>query len=137
MKDVVGDIGKPGDLPRELDEASNRIIGAAIEVHRHLGPGLLESIYERALVHELRLRGMSVRQQVAVSVMYKDLALDGQRLDLLVDPGVIVEIKAVERLAPIHQAQLISYLKTTGMRLGLLINFNHRLLKDGIKRIVN
>jgi len=137
MKDVVGDIGKPGDLPRELDEASNRIIGAAIEVHRHLGPGLLESIYERALVHELRLRGMSVRQQVAVSVMYKDLVLDGQRLDLLVDPGVIVEIKAVEKLAPIHQAQLISYLKTTGMRLGLLINFNHRLLKNGIKRIVN
>jgi GxxExxY protein len=80
---------------------------------------------------------MSVRQQVAVSVMYKDLVLDGQRLDLLVDPGVIVEIKAVERLAPIHQAQLISYLKTTGMRLGLLINFNHRLLKNGIKRIVN
>jgi GxxExxY protein len=80
---------------------------------------------------------MSVRQQVAVSVMYKDLALDGQRLDLLVDPGVIVEIKAVERLAPIHQAQLISYLKTTGMRLGLLINFNHRLLKNGIKRIIN
>jgi GxxExxY protein len=137
MKDVVGDIRKPDGLPRELDEASNRIIGAAIEVHRHLGPGLLESIYERALVHELRLRGMSVQQQVAVSVMYKDLALDGQRLDLLVDPGVIVEIKAVERLAPIHQAQLISYLKTTGMRLGLLINFNHRLLKNGIKRIVN
>jgi GxxExxY protein len=70
-------------------------------------------------------------------VMYKDLVLDGQRLDLLVDPGVIVEIKAVEGLAPIHQAQLISYLKTTGMRLGLLINFNHRLLKNGIKRIIN
>ena len=137
MKGTQGDTGKARALPGELDEASNQIIGAAIEVHRHLGPGLLESIYERALAHELELRGLSVRRQVAVSVVYKDLVMEGQRLDLLVDPGVIVEVKAVERLAPIHEAQLISYLKCTGMRLGLLVNFNRHLLKQGIKRIVN
>ena len=137
MKGTQDDTGKARALPGELDEASNQIIGAAIEVHRHLGPGLLESIYERALAHELELRGLSVRRQVAVSVVYKDLVMEGQRLDLLVDPGVIVEVKAVERLAPIHEAQLISYLKCTGMRLGLLVNFNRHLLKQGIKRIVN
>ena len=129
--------GGANAVPRELDEASNRIIGAAIEVHRHLGPGLLESLYEKALTHELELRGLSVRRQVAVSVVYKDLVMEGQRLDLLVDPGVVVEVKAVERLAAIHEAQLISYLRCTGMRLGLLVNFNRRLLKEGIKRIVN
>jgi len=137
MREYVGEIKAPAPLPREIDEASKKVIGAAIEVHRHLGPGLLESIYERALVHELQLQGIAVRRQVPVSVTYKDMTIEGQRLDLVVEPGVIVEIKAVERLAPIHEAQLISYLKATGLRLGLLINFNRELLKDGVKRMVN
>ena len=123
-------------IPAEVDRVGHEIIGAAIEVHRHLGPGFLESVYEKALVHEMRLRGLDVRQQVPVALLYKDLKIEGQRLDLLVDPGVIVEIKTVDRLLPIHQAQVISYLRTTGHRLGLLINFNCGILKRGIKRIV-
>jgi len=136
MKEYVGD-NLPPPIPAELDDASKDIIGAAIEVHRHLGPGLMESIYEQALTYELELRGMVVHRQVPVAVMYKDISIEGQRLDILVEPGIIVELKAVERLLPLHEAQLISYLKSTGYRLGLLINFNHELLKHGIKRIVN
>lgn len=124
-------------ISRELDRASHGIIGAAIEVHRHLGPGLLESIYETALIHELGLRGMVVHTQKPVSVRYKNLAIAGQRLDLLVEPGVIVELKAVDELLPIHEAQLLSYLKSIGHRLGLLINFHAKVLKHGIKRRVN
>jgi GxxExxY protein len=123
-------------IPAELDDASHKIIGAAIEVHRHLGPGLLENVYEQALVHELRLRGMTVQQQVSVSITYKDLTIAGQRLDLLVDPGIVVEIKAIEIIKEIHTAQLMGYLKSTGNRLGLLINFNQKALKTGIRRIV-
>lgn len=131
-----GLLAKHEPIPKEIDDASNRIIGAAIEVHRHLGPGLLESIYERALTHELRLQGMTVKRQVPVSVTYKDLEIAGQRLDLLVEPGVVVEVNAVENLKDIHRAQLISYLRSTGYRLGLLINFNNEMLRTGIKRIV-
>ena len=123
--------------PDALNQFTESIIGAAIEVHRILGPGLLESIYERALAHELSLRGMSVRLQAQVSVFYKGIEIRGQRLDMVVDPGIVVELKAVERLAPIHEAQLLSYLKATRMRLGLLLNFNSIRLKDGIKRIAN
>ena len=137
MKDFVTNRQAPAAIPRELNEASEAIIGAAIEVHRHLGPGLLEGVYERALVHELKSRGLVVQRQVQVSVTYKDIQIEGQRLDLLVAPGVIVEIKAVESLSRVHQAQLMSYLKSTGYRVGLLINFGQVLLKDGIKRIVN
>jgi len=136
MHEGDGSSGKCKAIPPELDEASHKIIGAAIEVHRHLGPGLLESIYERAVVHEMQLRGMALRQQVPVSVTYKDLTIAGQRLDLIVEPGIVVEIKAVETIKDIHKAQLMSYLKSTGHRLGLLINFNHDVLKTGIKRIV-
>ena len=123
-------------ISAELNDASREIIGAAIEVHRHLGPGLLENIYEQALVHELCLRGMTLQQQVPVSIAYKDLDITGQRLDLLVDPGVIVELKAVKMIKDIHSAQLMGYLKSTGLRLGLLINFNNLVLTKGIKRIV-
>ena len=137
MKDFVTNRQAPAAIPRELNEASEAIIGAAIEVHRHLGPGLLEGVYERALVHELESRGLVVQRQVLVTVTYKDIQIEGQRLDLLVAPGVIVEIKAVEILSRVHQAQLMSYLKSTGYRAGLLINFGQLLLKDGIKRIVN
>ena len=105
-------------------------------MHRLLGPGLLESIYEKALLYELKLRGLVAHSQVTVPVQYKDLTIEGQRLDILVEPGVIVEVKAVSAWREEHQAQLISYLKSTGNRLGLLINFNFEVLKTGIKRIV-
>lgn len=123
-------------ISAELNDASREIIGAAIEVHRHLGPGLLESIYEQALVHELCLRGMTVQRQVPVSIAYKNLDIAGQRLDLIVAPGIVVEIKAIEVVKEVHSAQLLGYLKSTGLRLGLLINFNNLVLKTGIKRIV-
>ena len=133
----IGDVESHGVISAELNEASGKIIGAAIEVHRCLGPGLLESIYERAIAHELQLQGMVVHRQVPITVQYKDIAIDGQRLDMLIEPGVILEIKTVSKLIAIHNTQLLSYLKSTGHRLGLLINFNMETLKHGIKRIVN
>lgn len=121
-----------------LDQISRRIIGAAIEVHRHLGPGLLESAYQTCLAFELRQRGLKVEEQKPLPVIYKDVRLDcGYRLDLLVEDAVVVEIKALEQLAPIHQAQLLSYLRLSGKSVGLLVNFHVRVLKDGVKRIVN
>jgi GxxExxY protein len=123
-------------IPAQDEEIAHRTIGAAIEVHRILGPGFLEKIYERALVHELRLRGLTVQPQKEVLVPYKDIKIPGQELDILVCDRVILELKAVEQLHPIHSAQLLSYLKATGLRLGLLINFNVPVLKDGIKRLV-
>jgi GxxExxY protein len=119
-----------------LDRLANEVIGAAIEVHRTLGPGFLESVYEEALCVELKLRKIPCERQVPVPVVYKGVAIGQGRLDLLVDGRLIVEIKTVEALAPIHKAQSISYLKATGYRLALLINFNAAFLKDGIKRII-
>jgi len=117
---------------------SNRVIGAAIEVHRVLGPGLLESVYELALERELALQGMTVQRQRPVSLEYKGVSLgDGFRLDILVNDLLLIEIKTVEQVLPLHEAQLLTYLRLTGKRLGLLINFNTRILKDGIKRVVN
>jgi GxxExxY protein len=123
-------------IPEKDEELANTIIGAAIEVHRMLGPGFLESIYERALCHELALREVAFERQKELIVRYKDLDIPGQRLDLLVGGRVIVDLKTVETFAPIHQAQILSYLKSTGLRLGLLINFKVQILKDGIKRVV-
>jgi len=121
-----------------LDSITRRIIGAAIEVHRRLGPGLLESAYEACLAYELRQLGLKVEEQRPLPVVYRDVKLDcGYRLDLLVEDCVIIEIKAVDRLAPIHDAQLLSYLKLSDKRVGLLINFHVRVLKNGLKRIVN
>ena len=122
----------------DLSELSGAVIGAAIEVHRELGLGLLESAYELALERELGLRKVPVQRQVAVPLEYKGLELgDGFRLDLLVDDALVVEVKAVERLQPIHEAQLLTYLKLANKRLGLLINFNERTLKEGVKRVAN
>jgi GxxExxY protein len=119
------------------DEIARRVIGAAIEAHRVLGPGFLESIYEEALCLELGAASLAFERQKSIVVAYKQFSIPGQRMDLLVEGRVIVELKAVDELAPIHQAQVISYLKTTGLRLGLLFNFNVRILKDGgLKRIV-
>src|SRR5271170_136276 len=121
-----------------LDSITRRIIGAAIEVHRRLGPGLLESAYQTCLVFELRQMGLKIEEEKPLPVVYKDVKLDcGYRLDLVVEDAVIVEIKAVERLSPIHDAQLLSYLRLSHRRVGLLLNFHVRVLKDGLKRIVN
>ena len=119
-------------------EVTEAVIGAAIEVHRQLGPGLLESIYESALAYELADRGFKVERQKPVSVRYKGLNFDeGFRLDLLVADSVVLELKCVESLLPIHEAQLLSYLKLTGLKVGLLINFKVPVLKNGIKRLSN
>ena len=121
----------------KLDKITEAVIGVAIEVHRALGPGLLESAYEACLVSELVRLGLGVEQQKPLPVAYRDVRLDcGYRLDLLVEGEVIVEVKSVERLAPIHEAQLLSYLKLSGCRVGLLVNFNVLRLKDGIRRLV-
>ena len=120
----------------ELDRLAHEVIGAALEVHRILGPGFLESVYEEALLVELGLRMIPVQRQVPLPLVYKGVEIGQGRLDLLVQGRLIVEIKTVETLAPIHKAQAISYLKATGLQLALLINFNAAVLKDGIKRIV-
>ena len=120
-----------------LNRITESIIGAAIEVHRALGPGLLESAYETCLTFELVQRGLKVEQQKPLPVVYREVKLDcGHRLDLLVEEAVIVEVKAVNRLMSIHQAQLLSYLKLSGCKVGLLLNFNVKVLKDGIRRVV-
>ncbi len=117
------------------DALTENIIGAAIEVHRVLGPGLLESIYEEALCHEFSLRGTGFERQIAVEVNYKGLMITGQRLDILVEQSVVVELKAVTKLPDVALAQTLSYIKATGLKRALLINFGERLLKDGVKRI--
>ncbi len=123
---------------KQEDTFSKEIIGAAIEVHRHLGPGLLESTYEECMSHELNLRGLSFERQKPLAVTYKDKNLDcGYRLDIVVEGLVILELKAVDRIEPIHEAQLLTYLKLSDLKLGILINFNVPVLKNGIKRIVN
>ena len=120
------------------DSLSKEIIGAAIEVHRYLGPGLLESAYEHSLCRELSVRGIPFQQQLPLPVRYKGELLDcGYRLDIVVDRQVVVELKTVDALESIHNAQLLTYLKLSGCRLGLLLNFNVPVLRRGIKRIVN
>jgi GxxExxY protein len=126
----------PSSLPPEIEDVMHRVIGAAIEVHRHLGPGYLESTYHRAMCIELRLRTIPFRYKRAVEVTYKGEALHGQELDLIVDDKVIVEIKAVAQLEQIHVSQVVSYLRSTGLRAALLFNFNSVVLKAGMRRIV-
>lgn len=120
----------------EINKLTEKIIGAAIEVHRALGPGLLESAYEACLVYELTELGLKVDAQKPIPLVYKSITLDcGYRLDLLVEDTVVVEIKSIEKILPVHKAQVISYLKLAKLPLGLLINFNVNLLKWGIERI--
>ncbi|VVB87108.1 PD-(D/E)XK nuclease superfamily protein [uncultured archaeon] len=117
------------------NELSNKIIGAAIEVHRSLGPGLLESTYEECLCHELSLSQIPFERQVGLPVVYKGNQLDcGYRIDMIVDKKVILELKSVSEVQPIHKAQLLTYMKLSGLKLGLLLNFNVMLMKDGIER---
>ena len=121
----------------EFDELSNRVIGCALEVHRHLGPGLLESTYEQCLAYEMKVAGMAFKLQHALPVEYKNIKLDcGYRIDMLVDNSIIIELKSVDKILPIHQAQLLTYMKLADISIGLLINFNVKYLKDGIKRMV-
>ena len=120
------------------NEVSYKVIGIAIKLHNELGPGLLESAYEVALKYDLEKAGFDVKQQVAMPFIYKEVKTNiGYRLDLLVEDKIIIEIKSLENLAPVHYAQLLTYLKLSDKKLGLLINFNTKLLKDGIHRIVN
>ena len=122
--------------PEELDRIARAVIGAAIEVHRQLGPGFLEAVYERALMVELTLRGIRVRRQVQLPLTYKGHPLPVTQLDLLVEDQLVVELKAIERFAPIHHSKLVSYLRAGGFQLGLLINFNVEQLKDGVRRVI-
>ncbi len=121
----------------KFDDLSNQVIGCAIEVHRALGPGLLESSYEQCLAHEMSLAGIAFQLQPALPVEYKGLKLDcGYRIDLLIEGRLIVELKSVSALLPLHDAQILTYLKLSRVRVGLLINFNVTRLKDGLKRFV-
>jgi GxxExxY protein len=123
--------------PRDNDALTEKVIGFAIEVHRQLGPGLLESAYEECLCFELKQAGITFRRQVALPVTYKSIQLDcGYRLDLVLESQLILELKTVERLLPIHEAQLLTYLKLSGIRIGLLLNFNTAVLKDGMRRLM-
>jgi GxxExxY protein len=120
------------------NELSNKVIGIAIELHKSIGPGLLESAYENAFAYDLRQAGFDVRQQVSMPFVYKDIRLEvGYRIDLIVDNKLIIEVKSIEALAPVHFAQTLTYLKLSGMKLALLINFNSKLLKESIHRVVN
>lgn len=122
----------------DFNEISEAVIGSAIEVHKHLGPGLLESVYQSCLCFELRSSGLHVESEVALPVIYKGTTLsEVYRVDMLVEDEVVVELKAVEQVLPVYKAQLLSYLKISGKKLGLLINFNVPVLKQGVKRIVN
>ena len=118
------------------DPLTEKIIGFAIEIHRHLGPGFLESAYEECLCLDLKHAGLTLQRQVSLPLVYKSVRLDcGYRLDVVVERQVILEIKAVERIMPVHEAQLLTYMKLSGIRTGLLLNFNAAVLKDGIRRL--
>jgi GxxExxY protein len=121
-----------------INQLSSKIIGAAIEVHKYLGPGLLESAYEECLCHELELRSLRLDRQKPLPVMYKSKKLDcGYRLDVVVENQIILELKSCEKIEPIHKAQLLTYLKLSNIKLGLLLNFNTPIMKDGIVRVAN
>ncbi len=122
----------------KLNQITEAIIGAVVDVHRTLGPGLLESAYEACLAFELAERGLKIEQQKPMPVVYREVKLDcGYRLDILVEEAVIIDVKSIDQLAPIHKAQLLSYLKLSGCKVGLLINFNVKVLKDSVVRMVN
>src|SRR2546428_792754 len=124
-------------IPERVDFLSNRVLNAAIKVHKELGPGLIESVYETCLAYELQKAGFTTERQVKLPIVYDGIVLDAElRLDIWVERSLIIEVKAVETVLPVHHAQLMTYLKLTQNRLGLLINFNVPLLKNGIKRIV-
>lgn len=124
------------EIPDETNAVSKSVIGAALAVHEELGPGFLETIYSQALCIELAARGLPFEREAPIAVLYRGNPIGGQRVDLIVSRCIVVEVKAVAAIEPIHVAQVISYLKTTGLRLALLLNFHERLLRDGIRRVV-
>jgi GxxExxY protein len=125
-------------MSKNLNEITQKILAAAISVHRELGPGLMESAYEACMAYELADKNLKFERQKALPIIYRGVQLDcGYRIDLIVEEEIVVELKAVERLEPIHEAQLLSYLKLSGCEVGLLINFNVKVLKQGIRRLVN
>jgi len=124
------------DAMRDLNTLTETIIGCAIEVHRNLGPGLLESVYDRALCYEIQASGLKCDNQVVVPIAYKGTTLGEHRIDIIVEDSVIVELKAVERMDPVYKAQILSYMRLTSKKLGLLINFNVPYLRDGIQRVI-
>jgi GxxExxY protein len=129
-------VEQEGRKTGRFGDGSDIVIGACIEVHRHLGPGLLESAYELCLAHELELRGLRVERQRPVPLRYKGISLDcGYRIDLIADDAIVVEIKAVERLLPVHHAQLLTYLRLTELRVGLLVNFHSAVIKNDLRRL--
>jgi len=132
-----GDHGGTAQIPAAVNDVGTSVMDAAFAVHRQLGPGLLESVYEHCLAEELNQNGLNVERQVPIPVCYREAKLDvGFRLDLLVEKKVIVEVKAIDALASIHTAQVLTYLRFTQVRLGYLINFNSVMLKDGFRRLV-
>jgi GxxExxY protein len=138
VRESLTEINQRVATERQENDITRKIIGAAIEVHKKLGPGLLESAYEECLCCEMQLRGIEFKRQVPLSLNYKGVVLDcGYRLDLLVEDKVIVELKSIEGLEPIHEAQMLTYLKLRNAWLGLIINFNVIMLKDGVRRLVN
>jgi GxxExxY protein len=125
------------ELPRQTEKLATELVDAAYSVHSELGPGLLESIYENCLCHELSLRGIEFEQQVVLPIAYKDLVIEGGlRLDLIVDQQIIVELKAVEKTIAVHRAQILTYMKLAGYRLGFLINFNVSKITQGVERFI-
>lgn len=123
-------------LPADVEDTMQRVIGVCIEVHRHLGPGFLESTYHRAACIELQQRGISFVEEQCVEVLYKGHRLNAHRMDLIVESKVVVEVKAVSQIEEIHVSQVVAYLKALGLRAGLLVNFNATVLKNGIRRVV-
>jgi GxxExxY protein len=125
-------------MPDRVNQLSSIIVDSALTVHRQLGPGLLEKVYEECLIHELTLRGLKIESQVSLPIEYKGLRIENAyRIDILLEDSVIIEVKAVETMLRVHESQLLTYLRLTNHRLGLLINFNSPLIKDGIKRVAN
>ncbi|MGN6504180.1 MAG: GxxExxY protein [Tepidisphaeraceae bacterium] len=126
-----------GQIEPKLNQLTQLVIGAAIEVHRHLGAGLDELLYERAMAKEMRLRQLRFEEQIIIPVDYKSERIGEKRLDFIVERSIVLELKAIEQIHPVHKAQVLTYLRITGLPLGLLVNFNVELLKNGIKRIIN
>jgi GxxExxY protein len=137
ISDGMAEKDRESEPSAAQERIAREIIDSAFCVHRALGPGLLESVYEHCLAHELETRGFAVRRQMAVPVVYRDVQIDaGFRMDLLVEQTIIIEVKATEKIIPIHEAQLLTYLKLTGKQLGFILNFNVPRIKDGIRRMV-
>jgi len=137
MKILTPEAQRHREKEEGKDPRTGPIIGAAIEVHRHLGPGLLESAYEECLCHELHLRGLGSQRQVDLPIVYKGLKLDcGYKIDLIVENTVVLELKAIEKLLPVHEAQLLTYMRLSGKAVGLLMNFNVPVLTQGLVRMV-